>query len=203
MTLAKLAQAVQWTKEKISGLATSDVRQLRDNAQRLSQPEIVSRCDEVLVGRPKGDPARSTKTKSSKRLVSRNRAFEMRGVHLQSPAWSRGGVRKSDGMVVVTVWSGDIKTNGGGCNYRLWSPNVAGSCAWSDTPGGKERLEHCKAAMQRGEIEGLLVHGQRIEGTLPDDKAASIEGVDPEVVLRMQIEMRAKEYWATWGKISN
>jgi hypothetical protein len=202
MTLAKVAQAIQWTKEKISGLATTDVRQLRDNAERLSEPDIVARCDEVLVGRPKGDAARSSKPKSNKRLVSRNRAFEMRGVHLQSPIWSRGGVRKSDGVVVVTVWAGDIKTNGGGCNYLLWSPNVEGSCPWSDSPGGRERLEHCKAALSRGEIEGLLVHGQRIEGTLPDDRAASIEGVDPEVVLRMQVEMRGKEYWATWGKLS-
>jgi hypothetical protein len=203
MTSAKLAQAVQWTKEKIAGLPTPDVKQLRDNAERLSESEIVARCDEILVGRPKNGSSRTVKTKSNKKLVSRNRAFEMRGVHLQSPSWSRSGVRKADGKVVFTVWSSDIKTNGGGCHYRLWTPNVDGSCEWSDTPGGKERLEHCKLAAQAGEAEGLLVHGQKIEGTLPDDKAASIEGVDPEVVLLMQVEMRGKEYWATWGKTSN
>jgi hypothetical protein len=203
MTLPKLTQAVTWTKERISSMPTMDVSQLRVNAERLSEPNIVAWCDEVLVGRPKGSAGRSVKTKSAKHLVSRNRAFEMRGVRLQSAIWSRSGVRKIDGAVVFTVWAADIKTAGGGCNYLLWAPSVDGACAWYGTPGGKERLEHCKLARARGEAEGLLVHGQRIEGTLPDDRAASIEGVDPDVVLRMHIELQGKEYWATWGKTSN
>lgn len=194
-------KAAQWTRERIDALVTADVKQLRVNAENLSEPEVMTWCDEVLLARPKGIAAAKGKAKKGgKRLVSRSKAFELRGVYLQDPGWSRGGVRKADGVVVMTVWAGDISSAGGGCSYRLWSPNVKGSCAWSDTPGGRERLEHCRLALERGEAEGLLVHGARIEGALPDDKAASIDGVDPEVVVRMRVEMRGKEFWGTWGK---
>ena len=194
-------KAVQWTKERIDALVTADVRQLRANAETLAEPEIVTWCDEILHGRPKTGPgSKARPKKNSKKLISRSKAFELRGVYLQDPGWSRGGVRKADGMVVVTIWAGDVQAAGGGCSYLLWSPNVAGSCTWSETPGGKERLEHCKLALERGEAEGLLVHGSRMEGALPDDKATSIEGVDPEVVVRMQVEMRGKEFWGIWGK---
>jgi hypothetical protein len=193
-------KAVQWTRERIEALGTADVRQLRANAEKLSEPGIVGWCDEILQGRPKTGAGSKTRPKNSKKLISRSKAFELRGVYLQDPGWSRGGVRKADGMVVVTIWAADVRAADGGCSYLLWSPNVAGSCTWSDTPGGKERLEHCRLALERGEAEGLLVHGSRIEGSLPDDKAESIDGVDPEVVVRMHVEMRGKEFWGTWGK---
>jgi hypothetical protein len=193
-------KAVQWTRERIEALGTADVRQLRANAEKLSEPGIVGWCDEILQGRPKTGAGSKTRPKNSKKLISRSKAFELRGVYLQDPGWSRGGVRKADGMVVVTIWAADVRAADGGCSYLLWSPNVAGSCSWSDTPGGKERLEHCRLALERGEAEGLLVHGSRIEGSLPDDKAESIDGVDPEVVVRMHVEMRGKEFWGTWGK---
>jgi hypothetical protein len=193
-------KAVQWTRERIEALGTADVRQLRANAEKLSEPGIVGWCDEILQGRPKTGAGSKTRPKNSKKLISRSKAFELRGVYLQDPGWSRGGVRKADGMVVVTIWASDVRAADGGCSYLLWTPNVAGSCTWSDTPGGKERLEHCRLALERGEAEGLLVHGSRIEGSLPDDKAESIDGVDPEVVVRMQVEMRGKEFWGTWGK---
>jgi hypothetical protein len=193
-------KAVQWTRERIEALGTADVRQLRANAEKLSEPGIVGWCDEILQGRPKTGAGSKARPKNSKKLISRSKAFELRGVYLQDPGWSRGGVRKADGMVVVTIWAGDVRAADGGCSYLLWSPNVAGSCTWSDTPGGKERLEHCRLALERGEAEGLLVHGSRIEGSLPDDKAESIDGVDPEVVVRMNVEMRGKEFWGTWGK---
>jgi hypothetical protein len=195
-----VGKAVQWTRERIEALGTADVRQLRANAEKLSEPGIVGWCDEILQGRPKTGAGSRTRPKNSKKLISRSKAFELRGVFLQDPGWSRGGVRKADGMVVVTIWAGDVRAADGGCSYLLWSPNVAGSCTWSDTPGGKERLEHCRLALERGEAEGLLVHGSRIEGSLPDDKAESIDGVDPEVVVRMHVEMRGKEFWGTWGK---
>ena len=196
-------KAVQWTRERIDTLVTADVKQLRFNAEKLAEPEIVTWCDEVLHERPKGTAGPKPKArKGGRKLVSRSKAFELRGVFLQDPGWSRGGVRKADGMVVVTVWAGDISAAEGGCSYRLWAPNVKGACAWSDTPGGKERLEHCRLALERGEAEGLLVHGARMAGTLPDDKAESIDGVDPEVVVRMRVEMRGKEYWGTWGSKS-
>ncbi len=193
-------KAVQWTRERIEALGTADVRQLRANAEKLSEPGIVGWCDEILQGRPKTGAGSKARPKSTRKLISRSKAFELRGVYLQDPGWSRGGVRKADGMVVVTIWAGDVRAADGGCSYLLWSPNVAGSCTWSDTPGGKERLEHCRLALERGEAEGLLVHGSRIEGSLPDDKAQSIDGVDPEVVVRMHVEMRGKEFWGTWGK---
>ena len=193
-------KAVQWTRERIEALGTADVRQLRANAEKLSEPGIVGWCDEILQGRPKTGAGSKARPKSTRKLISRSKAFELRGVYLQDPGWSRGGVRKADGMVVVTIWAGDVRAADGGCSYLLWSPNVAGSCTWSDTPGGKERLEHCRLALERGEAEGLLVHGSRIEGSLPDDRAQSIDGVDPEVVVRMHVEMRGKEFWGTWGK---
>lgn len=193
-------KAVQWTRERIEALGTADVRQLRANAEKLSEPGIVGWCDEILQGRPKTGAGSKARIKTSRKLISRSKAFELRGVYLQDPGWSRGGVRKADGMVVVTIWAGDVRAADGGCSYLLWSPNVAGSCTWSDTPGGKERLEHCRLALERGEAEGLLVHGARIEGSLPDDKAQSIDGVDPEVLVRMNVEMRGKEFWGTWGK---
>ena len=195
-------RAARWTRERIDALATPDLRQLRANAERLREPEIVDLCDQALRGRPKGGPGRGVKGRSTRRLVSRSKAFELRGVWLESALWSRGGVRKSDGAVVMTLWADDVRSADGGCSYRLWAPNVDGSCPWSDSPGGQERLEHCRLALGRGEAEGLLVHGERIEGALPDDKAASVEGVDPEIVLLINVEKRAQEYWATWGKKS-
>jgi hypothetical protein len=35
---------------------------------------------------------------------------------------------------------------------------------------------------------------------LPEDKARSVHGVDPETVLRFKVEKRGEEYWAVWGK---
>ena len=42
-----------WTKERIDALATAAVRQLRFNAERLNDPQIVERCDGVLHERRK------------------------------------------------------------------------------------------------------------------------------------------------------
>jgi hypothetical protein len=42
-----------WTKERIDLLTTPEIRQLRDNAQRLSETEIVGLCEEILKVRPK------------------------------------------------------------------------------------------------------------------------------------------------------
>src|SRR5260221_9448198 len=114
-------KAVQWTRERVDALVTADVKQLRTNAENLSEPEIVTWCDEVLHARPKGSIAVKAKAKrGGRKLVSRSKAFELRGVFLQDPGWSRGGVRKADGMVVLTVWAGDISAAEGGCSYRLW-----------------------------------------------------------------------------------
>ncbi len=42
-----------WSREKIASLSTVEVRQLRDNALRLNEPEIAALCDEVLSARPR------------------------------------------------------------------------------------------------------------------------------------------------------
>ncbi|MGH8660916.1 MAG: hypothetical protein ACREUB_04040 [Burkholderiales bacterium] len=52
--MMKHARRVEWTKERIDALTTPDVRQLRANAERLNDAEIVERCDAVLGGRPRG-----------------------------------------------------------------------------------------------------------------------------------------------------
>jgi hypothetical protein len=49
--MMKPARRVEWTSERIAALTTPDVRQLRVNAERLSNPEIVERCDAVLKER--------------------------------------------------------------------------------------------------------------------------------------------------------
>ena len=53
MRLVKPGRSAAWTKERIDALTTPEIRQLRDNAQRLGEGEIVSLCDEVIKARPK------------------------------------------------------------------------------------------------------------------------------------------------------
>jgi len=54
MTIMRPARSVDWTKDRIAALATPEVRQLRANAERLNDPEIMERCDAVLGERPRG-----------------------------------------------------------------------------------------------------------------------------------------------------
>ena len=63
-TIMKTGRSVDWTREKITTLTTPDVRQLRANAVRLNDPEIMERCDVVLGERPRGRGA-GAKTKSA------------------------------------------------------------------------------------------------------------------------------------------
>ena len=41
--------------------------------------------------------------------------------------------------------------------------------------------------------------GTSIDGTLPDEKALSVDGADADSVLTLAIEKRGEEYWATLG----
>jgi hypothetical protein len=102
----------------------------------------------------------------------------------------------------MALWADAIESVDGTCRYLLWAANAAGTRPWSDTPPGRERLEHCKRAIELGRAEGLLVYGQRMEGRLPEDKAAAIHGVDAETVLSFEVEARGEEYWAVWGRKS-
>ena len=201
----KRARVEIWTRDKIESLSTPELRQLSANALRLGEAELAALCDAVLDARPRGRaPVRRLVRKGEpRRLLSRAQALALRGVMLRNRTWSRGGVRQSDGTVVLALWAEDVQAADGTNRYLLWAPNVQGSRPWSDTPGGQERLEHCRLAAQGGSTEGLLVYGERMEGFLPDDKALSVHGADPDIVLTLRVEKRAEEYWATWGGRAN
>jgi len=112
-------------------------------------------------------------------------------------SWS--AVRKSDGMVVMAIWAKSVQSRDGGCGCLLWAPNGAGARPWSDTPAGRERREHCKLALEHGCAEGLLVHGESLEGRLPEDRARTVLGIDPKTTITFKVELRGNEYWARWG----
>jgi len=44
---------MDWTKDRIQTLTKPEVKQLRANAERLQEPEVVALCDEVLSGKAK------------------------------------------------------------------------------------------------------------------------------------------------------
>lgn len=193
---------VDWTKERISGLLKAEIEQLQINAAALGEDMVVALCTEVLRELPKrraraGGEAQPVKRR---RLVSRGKAFEARGVMLEDARTSWSGIRKSDGAVVISLWADAIDSTKGACSYLLWAPNVAGSRPWSDQPAGKERLKHCKLVVDGGRAEGVLVYGETLEGYLPEDRTRSVHGVDPEVVLQLEVERRGEEYWAFWGR---
>ena len=193
--------AEKWTADRIAGLSVADLKQLLANAERLQETELAALCATALTAARSAQwAARRTAAPKPARLIPRARAFQERGVWLTDPKTSWGGVRKSDGAVVMALWAKDIVSTDAGCSYLLWRPNSDGARPWSDTAGGKERLAHCRQAMQAGRAEGLLVHGQALDGRLPQDRAHTVLGVDPEVVLALKVEMRGEEYWAVWGK---
>lgn len=203
MQILPRARVALWTLEKIAALSTPEIRQLRANAERLQEDDIAALCAQVLGERPRGLAAARAPAKKKRadgrRLVSRSQAFGMRGVTLANRFWSRSGI-SSSGEVVFALWAQDVQRADGASSYLLFAPNVDGSRPWSDKPGGRERLEHCRKALERGTAEGLLVFGERLEGTLPDEKALSVEGADADSVLTISIEKRGEEYWAAWGK---
>jgi hypothetical protein len=162
---------------------------------------VVALCDDVLSGRPRttrGHKAKRQHELDGRPLISRSKAFAMRGVKLRNPRWSWGGIRQSDGAVIFTIWHGDIQKDGDTCRYMLWGPNRGGDQPWSDSPGGKERLEHCRMALPKGEAEGVLIYGE-IQGTdLPTGEASKVTGADPNTVLRFEVRLEGEEYWAVW-----
>ena len=192
-----------WTPERIADLSVQEIKQLRANAERLNKSELVALCGNALQAVPRGSSgvrrASWPRTKARK-LIARTRAFEARGVWLQDPRASWSGVRKSDGAVVMALWVDAIESADGACRCLLWRPNVDGARPWSDTAAGRERLEHCRRAMERGSAEGLLVYGQPLTGRLPEDRAYSVHGVDAETVVSFKVEAQGTEYWAVWGK---
>ena len=199
----KRSNPAEWTLERIGRLPVQEIKQLRDNAERLNEPAVVALCNQALkdarssTARARVKPAQRG---PSRRLVARAKAFESRGVQLEDARTSWGGVRKTDGAIVLAIWADAIESANGVCRYLLWAPNVDGARPWSDKPAGKERLVHCGQAIALGRAEGLLVYGERLDGQLPEDKAHSVHGIDADTVLQLQVEMRGAEYWAIWGK---
>lgn len=192
-----------WTQERVDRLSKQEIESLRANAASRGAAQVVALCDQALLGAPKsGNGKRSAPTANARarRLVSRINAFSARGVHLRDARTDWGGVRKSDRMVVMSLWADAVCYRDGGCGYLLWAPNVRGSRPWSDTAPGRERLKHCQLGLQRDGAEGLLVYGEALDGYLPEDRALSVHGVDPETVLRFKVEKHGEEYWAVWGR---
>ena len=198
----KRTAAEEWTAERIGRMTAQEIKQLRENAERLNEPAVAELCTQALSGRQRSQLAarRSGAPRTKPRhLVARVKAFEARGVTLRDPR-SWGGVRKADGAIVLALWADGVVSAGGGCRYLLWAPNDEGARPWSDTPAGRERLAHCKGALDAGRAEGLLVYGQALQGHQPEDKAHAVHGIDPEVLLSFQVEQVGSEYWAVWGK---
>ena len=67
MRLVRPGRSAAWTKERIDALTTPEIRQLRDNAHRLGEEEIVGLCDEIIKVRPKtGSGLKTVKTAKGK-----------------------------------------------------------------------------------------------------------------------------------------
>jgi hypothetical protein len=201
----KSARASEWTRERLDRLGREELLNLRSNAARLGETEVAALCEQMLKDRPLRGPTSSgavLRAKGRNKLVSRNGAFGARGVWLQDPRTSWSGIRKSDGMVVIALWQSAVQAVDGACICLLWSPNSKGARPWSDSVAGRERLAHCKLAMEQGAAEGLLVQGEALEGRLPEDRARSVLGIDAQTVVHLKVELRGAEYWATWGKKS-
>jgi hypothetical protein len=84
--------------------------------------------------------------------------------------------------VVLVVRADEVQKSDDVHRYLLWAPNRDDSQPWSDTPGGQERLEHCRIALERGCAKGLPLYGK---------------GVALDAVLELRVEKRGEEYWAT------
>ena len=57
---------MDWTKDRIQTLTKPEVKQLRANAERLQEPEVVALCDEVLSGKAKAAKAAIVRTAKPK-----------------------------------------------------------------------------------------------------------------------------------------
>lgn len=196
----KSAAAAEWTAERLARMTAQEIKQLRENAERLNESGVVDLCTAALVGKRATRKTGARAKTRARQLIARTRAFEARGVYLNDARTSWGGVRKNDGAVVLALWAGSVVSRDGACRYLLWAPNADGARPWSDSPAGRERLAHCRGAIERGGAEGLLVYGEALEGYLPEDKAQAVHGVDAEVVLNFEVEQVGAEYWAVWGR---
>jgi hypothetical protein len=49
----KNAGAERWTAERIARLSAAEIKQLRENAERLNETALAELCAEVLAGKPR------------------------------------------------------------------------------------------------------------------------------------------------------
>jgi hypothetical protein len=185
-----------WSREQIDKFSTLEVRALLQNAERLKETEVAALCNQILDARPRGHPPaqRAARPRSDLRLVSRAKAFAARGARPASRLWSRGAIRADD-TVVLMLSAEAAEKAAGAAHYLLWAPNVGASHPWSDTASGRERLQHCRIALERGAAEGLLTYGKRAAGAAPGDTGTTRERIDAETVLALRVEKRGEEYW--------
>jgi hypothetical protein len=187
----------KWSKEQLDKLSTPEVRALMANAERLNETEVAALCNDILTARPRGHaPARRHRdAPAAASLVSRGKAFRMNGVSLHNRTWSRGGIRP-DGAVLFAVRAEDVQYAEGKSSCVLWAPGTTDA----DSPAANERLEHCRKALERGAAEGLMTYGKRAAGVAADaNKTDKTDRMDAVTLLKMSIEMRGEEYWATWA----
>jgi hypothetical protein len=54
----KRGHAADWTLERVSKLSSPEIKRLRENAERLQEPEVISLCDRALeeCGRSRKSP---------------------------------------------------------------------------------------------------------------------------------------------------
>jgi hypothetical protein len=196
------APTSDWTPERIDKLDRVEIEQLRTNAIDRGADNLAELCAAALAQRPKRREGGKSAVgaKGRRRLISRGKAFEARGVYLQDVRTSWGGVRKSDGTVVLSLWADAVQSADGTCSYLLWAPDTDGTRPWFQSAPGQERLRHCQLALGGAPAEGLLVFGQALEGRLPEEKARSVHGVDPDTLVHFTVEKRGEEFWAIWGK---
>src|SRR5688572_14250154 len=71
-----------WTAERIAQLSIQDIKQLRENAERLNESGVAALCSEALAKRRERTPAarKAGSTTKPRHLVPRTRAFEARCV---------------------------------------------------------------------------------------------------------------------------
>lgn len=199
----KSPRAAAWTRERVAKLDRAEVLHLQANAVRLGEPELADLCAEVLKDSPdrgRLSSGAAARRKSAARLIPRTRAFQARDIWLYDPRTSWSGIRKSDGTVIFALWLQSIESEDGACRSLLWSPNTDGRRPWSDSAAGRERHAHCVYALARGSAQGLLVHGEALADRLPEDRAHTVTGVDPETIIDLHVEQRGPEFWAVWGK---
>src|SRR3990172_165689 len=98
-----------WSKERIEMLSKQEIQQLPANAESLGAQDVLAMCDGGGRGSARsgsGKGGAPGKNGKARRLISRIRAFEARGVYMQDQRTSWGGGRESDGMGGVGLLAG-------------------------------------------------------------------------------------------------